>query len=276
MIAHFKSFDGLDLNLHLWETMQPPKGIVQVVHGLSEHIERYAHVAEFLNRHHYHTIGHDHRGHGLSEGERVFVKDFEEYTMDLHKIHEFIQKRYPNLPHFIFGHSMGGLISVKYLIDFQPECKGIILTGPALKISREFSPILQKVVSFLGVIYPRLKTQKLDLSYISRDPEVIKKSQADPLVYRQGIKAGIAKAMLEATMEVQAKLNTFNYPFMVMQGTADRLVDPEGARMLFDMARSSDKSKKYYEGLYHEIFNEPEKDIVFKDIVEWLDQRSGH
>jgi lysophospholipase len=278
-MAHFtssiKSEDGLNLNLQWWESDQSPKAVIQIVHGISEHIGRYAYIASVLNRSGYHVVGHDHRGHGRSDGEKVFVKDFQEYTHDVHLIMHHVRTRYENLPCFLFGHSMGGLIAVKYLQDFLPDVTGVILTGPALKISTEFSPVLQKIVSFLGRVSPHMKTQKLDLSKISRDPKVIKLSNADTLMYRDGIKAGFARAMLTASKAVRSKLKKFDYPFLVMQGTADKLVNPAGAALMYRESISVDKTIKVYPGLYHEIFNEPEKEQVFQDIVEWLDKRAG-
>ena len=148
-----------------------------------------------------------------------------------------------------------------------------MLSGALLKISDDVSPLLTRCSAFVGRILPRLRTIKLDSSSISRDPEVVRRYDEDPLVYRGGIPARTGAEMVLATKRIQSSMHTISLPLFIMHGTADRLSDAKGSELLYSKASSTDKSLKLYEGFYHEILNEPEKTQVLADIVQWLDTR---
>jgi alpha-beta hydrolase superfamily lysophospholipase len=167
---------------------------------------------------------------------------------------------------------MGGAIVTLFAMTRKPDVKGLILSGPALKISDDISPLLVRLSSIIGKVLPKLPTIKLDSSGISRDPEVVKRYDNDPLVYRGGIPARTGAEITGATRKIQAEMETITLPLLILHGTDDRLADPEGSKELYQRVQSKDKTLKLYEGYYHEVMNEPEKELVLADIVEWTER----
>jgi alpha-beta hydrolase superfamily lysophospholipase len=168
---------------------------------------------------------------------------------------------------------MGGLISTFFAITRQPDIDGLLLSGAMLKIPDEYPSFLIQLIEIISILSPKLPLLKIDASDVSRDPEVVEAYDTDPLVYRGGIPARTATEMNRAMEVVRERMEAIEGPLLIMHGTADRLADPEGSEQLYARANSNDKTLKWYEGLYHEILNEPEQDRVLADVVEWLD---GH
>ncbi|MCP4668847.1 MAG: alpha/beta hydrolase [Deltaproteobacteria bacterium] len=272
-IGSFKTADGMDLFEQRWRPEQKPKALVVIVHGYAEHSTRYTHVAEHLVDHGYAVETFDLRGHGQSEGKRAFVGSFDAYLEDLEQFLKRVRQRIKTENVFILGHSMGGAIVTLYAITRKPDITGLILSGPALKISDDISPLLVRLSSVIGIVLPKLPTIKLDSSGISRDPEVVKHYDNDPLVYRGGIPARTGAEITGATKMIQAQMEAMTLPLLILHGGDDRLADPQGSKSLYERAQSNDKTLKLYEGLYHEVMNEPEKDMVLADIVAWTDGR---
>jgi alpha-beta hydrolase superfamily lysophospholipase len=250
---------------------QNGKANLLIVHGLHEHCLRYAHVAEALNGIGINVYTFDLRGHGQSEGPKVNIKSVDEYREDLETVYRSIPK---NIPFFILGHSMGGLIVTDFLLfNERNDVKGAILSGPALEVGEDLSPVLIKLVNLIGGIAPNLATQKLDVSLISRDKDEVDKYSNDPLIYLGGTKAGIGKALLSRINEVKSNFKNFNYPFLIMHGSADNITNIKGSKALYTQAKSTDKTFKEWEGAYHEIFNEINKQEVIAFMLNWLKPR---
>jgi len=271
--GRFKTADDLNLFEQWWRPEENPKATVIIVHGYAEHSTRYTHVAEHLVNNGYAIETFDLRGHGQSEGKRAFVRSFDEYLGDLEQFLERVKQRIKAKNTFLLGHSMGGAIVSLFAITRKPDIKGLILSGPALKISDDISPLLVRLSSIIGTFLPRLPTIKLDSSGISRDPEVVRRYDNDPLVYRGGIPARTGAEITGATRMIQAGMESISLPLLILHGSDDRLADPEGSKSLYERAQSKDKALKLYEGYYHEVMNEPEKEMVLADIVEWTE---GH
>ena len=271
--GRFETADGMNLFEQWWRPEEKPKATVIIVHGYAEHSTRYTHVAEHLVNNGYDIETFDLRGHGQSEGKRAFVRSFDEYLGDLEQFLERVRQRMKTKNMFLLGHSMGGAIVSLFAITRKPDIKGLILSGPALKISDDISPLLVRLSSIIGTFLPRLPTIKLDSSGISRDPEVVRRYDNDPLVYRGGIPARTGAEITGATKMIQAQMETITLPLLILHGADDRLADPEGSKSLYERAQSKDKNLKLYEGYYHEVMNEPEKKMVLADIVEWTDGR---
>jgi alpha-beta hydrolase superfamily lysophospholipase len=179
----------------------------------------------------------------------------------------------PGKPFFIFGHSMGGLITCCYLLDRQEDFQGAIISAPAIKVSDNISSVTVIMGKILSRIAPKVGVVSLDPNCISRDSEVVRTYVKDPLVFHGKTPARLAGEMLKVMMRVRAELDKITLPFIVVQGGEDKLVDPKGAQMLYDRAGSKDKTLKIYKGLYHEIHNEPERSTMFKDVEAWLSVR---
>ncbi len=246
------------------------KAVLMVVHGLAEHSGRYMNVVDHFVPLGYAVYGLDHLGHGKSEGTRVFVERFSDLTDNVKTYFDMLQKWQPGKPIFILGHSMGGLISSAYLLDHQDELKGAIISAPAVKIPDTISATTITLGRVLSKIMPKAGLLALDANGVSRDPEVVKAYVNDPLVYTGKTTARLAAEMLGAMQRVTAEAGKIHLPLITIQGSADKLVDPGAAQMLYNKASSKDKTIKMYEGLYHEVLNEPERGIVLADVEAWL------
>ena len=268
----YESDDGLRLFEQEWSPEGTPKAGVVIVHGYGEHTGRYVHVAEELTQNGYAVSTFDLRGHGRSQGDpRTFVRSFDEHLDDLERFLSRVRERHSGRPLFLFGHSMGGTIATLFAIARQPEIRGLLLSGASLKLSDNYSPSMITLAKIISLVLPKLRLIKLDASAVSRDAEVVREYVTDPLVYHGGIPARTGAEMNRAMERIRQRMETLEVPLLIMHGTCDLLADPEGSRQLYDRAESDDKDLRLYEGLYHEILNEPEKTQVLADMVEWLD-----
>ncbi|PIS30012.1 MAG: alpha/beta hydrolase [Candidatus Marinimicrobia bacterium CG08_land_8_20_14_0_20_45_22] len=269
------SFDGTRLFTRSYKPTKPAKAVVLVVHGLAEHSGRYEHVAEFLTKAGFAFETFDLRGHGKSGGARIFVNSFDDYLRDLDLIMSEVKRNYPDLPIFLLGHSMGGAITSLFTITRKSPIAGLILSAPSLKISDSISPFLIKMAPLIGKLLPKLPTIVLDKNAISRDPMVVQKYDEDPLNYRGGIPARTGAELNLAIGRIQIQMEILDLPLLILQGTVDHLSDIRGSQMLFDLAKSKDKTFNRYEGFYHEILNDPEKMRVLDDIRDWMEKHYG-
>lgn len=246
-----------------------PVGVVVVAHGLGEHAGRYGHVARTLTDLGYLVVAPDHAGHGRSGGKRLGVRDFNDFTDDLHAVIGQIDA--VDGPTFLLGHSMGGAIALKYALDHPTALDGLVLSGPALVPGDDLPPILVKLAPVLGRLVPWLPSTALPASALSRDPKVVAAYQSDPLVWQGKIPAGLGGALIATMATFPDRLPTLTMPVLALHGGEDRLANPEGTRMVGRLAGGDDVTTKIYDGLYHEILNEPEQDVVLRDITEWLE-----
>jgi alpha-beta hydrolase superfamily lysophospholipase len=246
------------------------KAVLFLVHGLGEYCGRYTNAVNYLVPLGYAIYGLDHLGHGKSEGEREVIVRFEDYTEPLTTYYQMVKTWQPGKPVFIYGHSMGGLITCYYLLDHQADFQGAMISAPAIKVSDSISPVTIMLGSILSSIAPKAGVLALDATGISRDPNVVKAYVNDPLVFHGKTPARLAAEMLKAMKRVTAEVSRITLPFIVIQGGADKIIDPAGAQMLYDRAGSKDKSLKVYAGLYHEVHNEPERATMFQDLEVWL------
>jgi len=271
----FQGKDGFKLYEQCWmpEDVAGADAILVIVHGLAEHSGRYAHLGQFFAGQGFVVGAFDHRAHGKSDGEDTVIKSIDDCADDVEVFVARMRERVPGKPVFVLGHSLGGLITTTYVLKNKPDVHGILLSGAALMISDEISPLLIKLSGILAKIAPKMKTITLDGTAVSRDPEVVKKYDADSLNYRGGIPASTAGAMNAAIQFAQAHFADFKLPVRVMFGTEDRLADPKGSKTLYETASSEDKTLKPYEGLYHEIFNEPEQETVMAECLGWMRAR---
>ncbi|MBL7067548.1 MAG: alpha/beta hydrolase [Candidatus Marinimicrobia bacterium] len=271
----FQGTVGFDLFEQSWFPEDDVKAVVLLVHGLGEHSSRYAHVAEFLTSKNIGIETFDLRGHGKSDGARAFVRSFDEYLQDVEIFYSRVLGRHPDLPLFIYGHSMGATISALYVITRNPDINGVLLSGILLKIGDDIPPILIKMSSIIGKYAPKMKTTKLDANSLSRDPKIVENYDNDPLNYRAGIPARTGLELLTAMRRIQVQMEKITLPIMIMHGSCDKITNPDGSIDLYEAVASNDKTLKMYNGFYHEIHNEPEKNRVFEDIFSWINDHLG-
>jgi alpha-beta hydrolase superfamily lysophospholipase len=243
------------------------------VHGYGEHSGRYDHVADTFTKRGATVCAYDQRGYGRSEGPRAYVDSFDRYLDDLDRVLHHVRTDVPDRPLFLFGHSMGGLVALKYVLDRTPSLEGLMLSAPAIEINPNLAPLLRRLAQFLGRIAPRLPTTRSPEGAISRDPAVVEAAKNDPLNYHGRVLARTGAEMLKAGAAVREQLHALTDPFLVIHGTADALASPKWSERLYERAASDDKTLQLYDGLYHETFNEPEQDEVLADLGEWLAAR---
>ena len=265
---------GLTLATRRWTPYARPKATVALVHGIGEHSGRYAHVATHLMLHDLAVHAFDLRGHGRSEGEpRAYVESFDEYVGDLDRFLREVRGQQRG-PLFLYGHSLGGGIAARYVIEHGTDgLDGLILSSAALQIPSDLSPILQKLAGTVSRFAPTLPTTKLDTSLLSHDPAVVRAYENDPLVYSGGVRARVGHEILRNTEIIQQHPEAFALPLYLFHGTADQITDPDGSRWLYEHAPTDDKTLKLYEGLYHETHNEPERERVLDDLTAWIEAR---
>jgi acylglycerol lipase len=264
-----QSADGLKLYYQTWRPDATPKAVVQVFHGFGEHSGRYLNVVNELIPRGYVIYAMDHRGHGKSEGIQLYVKKFDEYVEDQKLFFDLISQKEPNLPHFILGHSMGSTIGELYAVAYPDKIKGLVLAGTAIKLGA-LHGFMKAVASFIALLGPKMRLTQDLAPQLSHDPEVVKAYREDPLVFKKPtIKLGIAFA--NAIAKAKGLLGQIKIPTLVQSGSEDKAM--LGTEEFKDLLTVSDKTVKIYDGLYHEVYNELEKDrkVVLKDLGDWLD-----
>jgi alpha-beta hydrolase superfamily lysophospholipase len=271
----FKGVRSARTYYQCWLPEGEARATLVVVHGLAEHGGRYMSLVNCFAPLGYAVYAIDHFGHGKSEGPRTYVEQFEDYTHTLRIFTTMVAQWQPDKPVILVGHSMGGLIGAVYLIEGQHPFTGAVLSAPLVKMHGKVSPILVLLVKTLSSLMPRFRLVGLDAESVSRDPDIVRAYAEDPLVYGGKTTARLAAELSKTIGRVAAEAGKITLPLLIVQGGADRLVDPDGSRMLYDRASSIDKTLKIYDGLYHEVFNEPERDVVLGDVKSWVEARLG-
>lgn len=272
-----QTHDGKKLYLQAWEPETERKAAVLLIHGLGEHSGRYAHLAKKMNENGIAVYTFDGRGHGKSSLPKptAYIENLEDYAKDVDALFKKMKTYAKDVPCFIYGHSMGGGIAVYHALAYQLEATGVLLSGAALLPGDDISPLLIKMSSFLSRVAPKLPAVKLDSSHLSHDPEVAVKYKADPLIYSKGIPARTGAELLKMIKFIGSRVEEFNFPVLIMHAGEDHLTNIEGSKMLYEKASSADKTLKIYEGFYHEIINEVEKEKVMDDMIAWINERLG-
>lgn len=256
-----------------WLPETAAKAAIVIVHGLAEHAGRYASVAAGLVARGYAVHACDHVGHGASEGTRVFVERFDDFHDTLRRVRARVADEHPGLPVCLLGHSMGGLIVADHLLAHQHEVALAVLSAPAVAVGSSVTPLTITLGRVLARIAPRVGVLALDTDGLSRDRAVVQAYRDDPLVHHGKTTARLGAEMLAAIARVRAGAASLTLPLLIVQGGADRLVDPDGARFLTHQVGSDDVTLRVYDGLFHEVFNEPEGGDVLDDVLAWLDER---
>jgi acylglycerol lipase len=255
--------DNLKLYVQEWSPEGAVKGSLMLVHGLGEHSGRYAHVAEALTSKGYSLTAFDLRGHGKSEGIRGHATSYPALMNDITQNINLVREHFPGSPIFLYGHSIGGNFVLYYCLTQKTDIKGAIVTAPALGTANPVPLVKLTLGKLLYNLLPSTQMDNgLDRSGLSRDPEVEKKYSSDPLVHPK-VSARLALDTLNNGRFIIDHAHEFPIPLLMMQGSADRIVS---------LSLTSKITFKEWEGCYHELHNEPEKQEVLKFIADWLDQ----
>jgi acylglycerol lipase len=264
--------DGLRLYLRRHE-LANARGEILIAHGFGEHSGRYGALTDHLVNYNYSVTAYDHRGHGLSDGLPGHVESFGEYDEDLAKLISSVRSRSQAKSLFLIGHSMGGLIALRYAARKGGALSGAIISAPLIEVAVPVPAHKLMIARVSARIAPRMRlNNEINPSNLSRDPEVGRAYAADPLVNRKVSGKWFAEAT-RAMQEVAEWAPRITTPLLVMHGTDDRLASVHATRRMFERIESPDKELVIYPGFYHELFNEPEKQDVFERVTEWLETR---
>jgi alpha-beta hydrolase superfamily lysophospholipase len=271
-----RSFDGIGgvrIVYDVWTPERPARGVVVLCHGYAEHARRYDHVATRFGEAGLITYALDLRGHGRSGGKRVYLRDISEYTGDFHTLVGIAATDHPDLPRVVLGHSMGGGVVFAYGVEHPDDYAAMVLSGPAVYAQEAVSSFMIGVAKLVGRILPGLPVEKLPTDAVSRDPAVVAAYNADPMVHHGKLPAGIAKALLNVGETMPQRASELTAPLLVVHGEQDKLIPVDGSRRLMDCVASTDAHLKIYPGLYHEVFNEPERALVLDDVTSWIEAK---
>lgn len=272
--AKLQSKDGISFFVRGWEPETKPKALVALVHGLGEHIGRYQHVAQAITDAGYAFVGFDLRGHGKSTGVRGHFPSIDAVMQDINDFFIFLTQRYPELPHFLYGHSLGGLLVLHYALRNKSGLRGVIATSPGLRSPLTEQKMKVLLVKLLGSISPTtLLPSGLETAAISHQPDVIDTYLKDSLVHDR-VSLAFGKAGLSATNHVWSHAEEFSVPLLIMHGTGDRITYSHGSESFAKLAAKNNKdvTLKLWDDMYHELHNEPVKEEVLRFMIDWLDR----
>ena len=267
---------GSGLFYRSWPVNDQASAVVLISHGLGEHSGRYEHVAAAFNAAGLHVFALDHLGHGQSPGKRAFVSRFSELTDGVAELRAHIATEYPSMPVYLVGHSLGGLIAASTVLDAAQDYAGLVMTGPALGVPTPPPAWQVLLLRVFSAVAPGLKALELDANAICRDPAVVEDYVADPLVHHENIPARMVVSLFDEGARVMASAKDISLPVLLLHGAEDQLTSASASTEFVDMLASSDKQCTIYDGMYHELFNEPEQEAIFKTCCEWISARINH
>lgn len=268
--SRFRGFDGLGLFRRAWLPAAPRRTLV-VVHGYAEHSGRYEGFGSWFAGRGCAVHAYDQRGHGRSPGKRCFVKEFREYLDDLDCFLEIVRREHSQIPMTLVGHSMGGLVAVACLADRRPAIYSAVTSGAGLALGPGISRPRILTARLLRLLLPRFSMGSgLDPNGLSRDPAVVKDYLEDPLVFRR-MTASLAAELLSAVSRTATRAEEVGVPLLMLHGEDDPICPAEGSRAFFEGVAIAGSDLRIYPGLRHEIFNEPERERVYQDILDWLE-----
>ncbi|XP_065829251.1 monoglyceride lipase-like isoform X2 [Oscarella lobularis] len=269
---------GEKLFVKRWLPRSNPRALLCIVHGIGEHVDRFAVLAEAFAEKSFLVFGQDLVGHGRSEGIRVDVDDFHYYDQDvLLQINE-VRKEHPNIPLFLFGQSMGGAVALVTALNNPELFAGVVLIAPAILIDpKEATACRIFVGRLLASVAPQFSLGVLPPEKLSRNKKEVESYVNDPLVWHGGVKARQAMRSLAAFREIQSRMEEIKFSFIVLHGDGDQVVLKAGSEMLIEKAQSADKTFKTYPDMGHTLLHELEDNSkkVLQDIIDWILSRLG-
>lgn len=254
----------------LWP-VENPRGAVALVHGLGEHSGRYFHVAGALQAAGWVVVACDLPGHGRSEGKRGHFPSYDGVLDLIGQLLQTAAEQAPERPRVLYGHSLGGNLVLNFALRRPQELDGVIATGPWLRLAFE-PPAAQVILARLvGKLWPAFtQPNGLDPKDLSHDPEVVRAYEEDPLVHDR-ISAGLFFAAYQAGLWALEQAHTLRVPALIMHGTEDRLTSAEASRA-FAEAAGPQCTLRLWEGMYHEVHNEPQREEVLATVTRWLEE----
>jgi acylglycerol lipase len=267
----FQGVGGLEIFTRTWRPEgKKPRAVVVIVPGFNAHSGRYKWVAEQLVSKGLAVYALDLRGRGKSDGERFFVEKFEDYEDDVARFVKLTKSKEPGLPVFLLGHSAGGVVSCVYALDHQAEITGLICESFAHEVPAP--DFVLAVLKGLSHVAPHAHVLKLKNEDFSRDPKVVESMNNDPLIAHEVQPTSTVAAMVRADERLKKEFPRITLPVLILHGTADKATKPSGSQRFYDMAGSTDKTLKLYQGHFHDLLADIDKEVVLADIERWIDE----
>ena len=262
--------DGRKIYTKTWLPEREPRANIILVHGIGEYCERYNHVAEFLNGSGYALYGFDHIGHGKSDGKRGCMKYDDAFSI-INSFKGELKEQDPEIPIIIYGHSMGGGVVLAYGTQYPENVAGIIATSPAIGLANPMKPTVVKMLRILKKISPNITVSNgLPADGISHDKDVVNRYLSDPLVHDK-VSVTLGLDLMDWGDFIAAYDQEYPVPLFVAQGTEDKLVDPVAAEK-FATTVKGNVTYRRFEGGYHELHNEPNKQDLFDAMARWINR----
>jgi len=265
----FEGAGGLNIFVRSWRPSGKARGVLAIVHGFNSHSGQYMWVAEQFVASGLSVYALDLRGRGKSDGERFYVEKVDDYLRDVATLMAVVKSREPGLPVFLLGHSAGGVISSVYTIDHQAELAGLICESFAFQVPAP--DFLLDVIKGLSHVAPHAHVLHLKNEDFSRDPKVVQAMNDDPLIAHEVQPAETVAAMVRANERLKREFPRITLPVLILHGTLDKATKPSGSQLFYDTAGSTDKTLKLYEGHFHDLLNDIDKEVVMADIKDWID-----
>ncbi|MGC4104070.1 alpha/beta hydrolase [Ferruginibacter sp.] len=248
------------------------RGLIVITHGLNSHSGYYQWTADQFAAQGYAVYSFDQQGRGQSEGERFYTDNIYDTVADTDYVVELAKKEHPGLPLFILGHSAGGVLACLYTLEHAEKLSGLICESFAFKVpAPDFALAVLKGLSHLA---PHLHTIKLKNEDFSRNPEVVAAMNSDPLIANESQPSKTMEQLVKADERLEKEFPAIKIPVFILHGTLDKATKPSGSQFFYDTTGSTDKTIKLYEGHYHDLLNDLEKETVMNDIIEWVKKRS--
>ena len=263
--------DGSSLYVRSWRPAAKPSAIVAIVPGFNSHSGYYEWVGEQFSAAGFGAYAVDLRGRGQSAGERFYVEKMSDYVSDVRAMAGLIREREPGLPVFLLGHSAGGVVSCLYALEYQAELAGLICESFAFQVpAPDFALAILKGLSHIA---PHAHVLKLKNEDFSRNPAVVHAMNSDPLIDNETQPTLTVAEMVRADERLKREFPLMKLPVLILHGTADKATKPSGSQLFFDTAGSPDKTLRLYEGHYHDLLNDLDREKVMGEILAWIRAR---
>lgn len=272
-----KTRDGLRLATYSWTAAAeaPIKAVIVLTHGHGEYASKYGHVAQAFTAGGYAVLAYDLRGHGRSGGPRGHAPRYEALLSDLHAVHDEAGHQFPGRPVFLYGHSLGGQITLNYALERRPAAAGVVVSAPWLKLVYRPPAWKMTLAQVLANVVPGFTQETgLDTAIPMTHDVALLAAYPDQHLSHAKMSARLGMDALHQGEALLARAGQFSLPLLVLHGGADGVFKPETSQAFVDQAASADKACQVFPGLYHEIHNEVEREHVFRDVLAWLDQRA--
>jgi alpha-beta hydrolase superfamily lysophospholipase len=269
--SSFEGVGGLKIATRSWQPEGAPRAVMVLVHGFNAHSGYMVWPGEQFAKNGFAVYALDLRGRGKSEGERFYVEQLSDYLGDVDKLVDIAIAENPRLPVYMLGHSAGGVISSSYVFEHQDKIDGLICESFAFDVG--LPHLVQLALEGVGKLLPHVHVFSLNNADFSRDPAAVEAMNNDPLIHKESQPAETARVLLLAAESLKEKMPNFRVPVFIIHGTMDKATRPQGSEYFYEHAGSTDKTLKLYEGHFHDLLNDVDREVVMDDILAWLNER---